>query len=628
MIPPNKDLLDYNEDHRLTTRIRIVQALFAGVLILYIMAFWYLQVVKADYYLRLSDNNRLRTATLKPMRGIITGRERGLLASNRIAFNIQLDREAVTDLEAFLPELSRILATSEDTLRARLARYARRPAFIPVVLKEDVDLAEAAYIESRRLELPMLSVEVESRRNYQNGPLAAHILGHVGEATDDQIRSHPKGEYELGEIVGQTGLEHKYDALLRGRKGWKQVVVNSLGREIQEIDEGRRPAPGHALRLTIDLDLQHALEEALGDQSGSAVFLDPNSGEVLAIASHPTFDPNVFASRFSQDTWESLLGDPRHPLQDRASVSKFAPGSVFKIVLAVAALEDGIAGPKRTETCTGTWRLGRKQYRCWSIRKGGHGTIDLREAIVHSCNVYFYRLGHEMGVERIARWARAFGFGERTRIDLPHEEPGTVPDPDWKARAFKTDPVWHPGETISVSIGQGALEVTPVQMAVFASALANGGTLYRPHLVLARETQEGVEQRVVEEFVTGRVEMHPRTLRLVRQAMWGVVNDQGTGGRARIPGRDVCGKTGTAQVSRASRDIDADEMRKELRDHAWFVGFAPRDEPQIAWAVFVQNGGHGGTTAAPIARAVLERFFEKQSVESGGESLADASLSR
>jgi penicillin-binding protein 2 len=627
-IPPSKELLDFNEERQLTTRIKVVQALFTGILILYIMAFWYLQVVKADYYLKLSDNNRLRRVTLTPMRGIITGRNRDLLAGNRIAFNVRLDREAVTDLDAFLPDLSRILATDEETLRARLERYQRRPAFIPVVLKEDVDLAEAAYIESRRFELPMLSVEVESRRNYQNGPLAAHILGHVGEATDEQIRSHTKGEYELGEIVGQTGLELKYDTLLRGNKGWKQVVVNSLGREIQEIDEGRRPTPGNAIRLTIDLDLQNALKEAFGDEAGSAVFLDPNSGEVLAMASRPAFDPNVFASRFSQDTWESLSSDPRHPLQDRASVSKFAPGSVFKIVMAIAALEDGVAAPRRMDTCTGAWRLGRKQFRCWSIRKGGHGTIDLREAIVQSCNVYFYRLGHEMGIERIAHWARAFGFGERTGIDLPHEEVGNVPDPEWKARTFKTDPVWQPGETVSVSIGQGALEVTPLQMAVFASAIANGGTLYRPHLILARETQEGVEEKVVEDFVNGRLEIHPRTLRLVREAMWGVVNDKGTGGRARILGRDVCGKTGTAQVSRAARDIDADEMRKDLRSHAWFVGFAPRDDPKIAWAVFVQNGGHGGTTAAPIARAVVERFFQKQPEISGDGTTVHASLSR
>ncbi len=627
-IPPSKDRQDFYEERRLNTRIRVVQGLFAVVLVLYVMAFWYLQVVKADYYLRLSDNNRLRRVTLRPMRGQITERDRRVLASNRIAFNIRLDREAVPDMEAFLPDLSRILETREETLRERLARYKKRPAFLPVVLKEDVDLAEAAYIESRRLELPMLSVEVEARRLYQNGTLAAHLLGHVGEATDEQIRGAENGEIDMGEIIGQIGIERTYDAVLRGRKGFKQVVVNSLGREIREVGVGRRPAPGHALRLTIDMDLQRTLEKAFGQEAGSAVFLDPESGEVLAMASRPAFDPNVFASRFSQETWEGLVADPRHPLQDRASVSKFAPGSVFKIIMAIAALEDGLAGPFRSETCTGAWRLGNKQFRCWSLSKGGHGTVDMRDAIIHSCNVYFYRLGHEMGIERIARWARAFGFGRPTGIDLPHEEAGTIPDTAWKARVYPSDPIWHPGETIAVSIGGGPLEVTPLQMAVFAAAIGNGGTLYRPHLVLARETREGVEEPVEADYQAGRVEIAPRTLRLVKDAMWGVVNEQGTGGRARIEGRDVCAKTGTAQLSRASRDIDADEMRKDLRDHAWFVGFAPRERPRIAWAVFVQNGGHGGTTAAPIARAVLERFFAKEDARAEEASLARASVSR
>ena len=627
-LPQSKDQQDFYEERRLTGRIRVVQSMFVAVLIVYVMAFWYLQIVKADYYLKLSDNNRLRRETLQPMRGVITDRERRVLASNRIAFNIQLDREAVPDMAAFLPEMSAILTTDEETLRNRLSRYRRRPAFIPVVLKEDVDLAEAAYIESRRLELPMLSVDLEARRFYQHGSLAAHVLGHVGEATDAQIGSREKGEIEMGEIIGQMGLERSFDDALRGRSGWKQVVVNNLGRTIQDVDVGRRPTPGHAIRLTIDMDLQRVLEEAFGDEAGSAVFLDPHSGEVLAMASRPSFDPNVFAGRFSQDTWNALMTDRRHPLQDRASLSKFAPGSIFKIVMTVAALEDGFAGPGRVENCTGSWRLGRKSLRCWAINKGGHGLTNLRDAIVHSCNVYFYKLGYEMGIERIARWARAFGFGSRTGIDLPHEEVGTVPDPQWKARAYPSDPTWHPGETTSVSIGQGALEVTPLQMAVFSAAIGNGGTLYRPHIVLSRETQEGVDELVQDDYVAGRVELRPRTLRIIRDAMWGVVNEDGTGGRARLAGRDVCAKTGTAQVARASRDIDADEMRKNLRSHAWFIGFAPRDDPKIAWAVFVQNGGHGGTIAAPIARAVLERFFEKQDLRSEGEAVASASAIR
>lgn len=628
MYVPTKDSQDYYEERRLNTRILVIQVLFGAVLLLYLMAFWYLQIVKADYYTRLSDNNRLRRVALTPLRGVITDAEHRVLANNRIAFNIRLSREKVPNLKAFLPELSRILGMKESELRARLEKYRTRPRFEPVILKEDVDLAEAAYIESRRLELPMLSVEVESRRSYIYGSVAAHALGYVGEVSEDRLKREPEKEYELGEIVGTTGLELKYDADLKGETGWKEVVVNSLGREIEEVGGGRRPTLGRALHLTLDLDLQQALETAYGEDAGSAVFLDPNSGAVLAMISRPAFDPNIFAHRFSQGTWEGLMNDPRHPLQDRASLSKFAPGSVFKIVMAIAALEDGIASPSRGDHCDGSWRFGDKVYQCWAVRKGGHGYLTMREAIIQSCNVYFYHLGNDMGISHISKWAHLLGFGTPTGIDLPQEAAGTVPDPEWKKANVPRDPVWHPGETISVSIGQGAIQITPFQMAVFAAIIANGGTVYRPHLVRAVEVREGVEEERREDYVERHVELHPRTLEVIRDAMWGVVNEDGTGVRAKIAGRDVCAKTGTAQVFKASRDVDADKLPKEMRDHAWFVGFAPKDNPQIAWAVFVQNGGHGGTVAAPIARAVLERFFEKQDRRQGLQHLANAAVPR
>jgi penicillin-binding protein 2 len=628
MYQPTKDAQDYYEERRLGTRISVLQVLFGTVLFVYLMAFWYLQVVKVEDYRRLSDNNRLRHVTLMPLRGVINDSEHRILANNRIAFNIRLDRDKVPDMRAFLPRLSSILGMRESVLKARLEKYRTRPRFEPVILKEDVDLPEAAYIESRRLELPMLSVEVESRRHYLHGALAAHALGYVGEVSEDRLKREPEKGYELGEIVGTTGLEYEYDAALKGEKGWKQVVVNSLGREIEEIEGGRRPTPGRALRLTLDLDLQQSLEQAYGEEAGSAVFLDPNSGAVLAMISRPAFDPNIFAHRFSQDTWEALINDPRHPLQDRTSLSRFAPGSVFKIVMSIAALEDGIAGPNRADHCTGSWKFGDKVFQCWAIRKGGHGYLTMREAIIQSCNVYFYHLGNDMGIDHISKWAHALGFGQQTGIDLPQEAPGTVPDPDWKRQTKPRDPVWHPGETISVSIGQGALEVTPFQMAVFASTIANGGTVYRPHLVRSVEVREGVEEESREDFVVRKVDLHPRTLEVIKDAMWGVVNEDGTGVKAKIAGRDVCAKTGTAQVFRASRDVDADKLPKEMRDHAWFVGFAPKDNPQIAWAVFVQNGGHGGTIAAPIARAVLETYFHKQDTRQGLQQLASSSASR
>lgn len=623
-----RDQRDYLEERRLSARITVIQVLFGAVLSVYLMTFWYLQVVRADYYRRLSDSNHIRRVTLLPQRGLITDSDERPLVANRVSFNIRLDREKVEDLEALLPRLAAILDMSPATLKDRLAKARGRPRFEPVVLKEDVDLKEVAYIESRRLELPMLSVEIESRRAYPYGPLAAHVLGYVGEASEEQVRQNAEETFDLGDIVGKAGLERQYESILHGGKGWKEVVVNSHGREMQEVGESRSPTPGRALRLTLDLDLQQTLEQAYGDERGSAVFLDAKTGAVLAMISRPAYDPNVFAHRFSQDVWQSLAGDPHHPLQDRGSLSKFAPGSVFKVAMAIGALEEGVAKPDRLEHCSGSYRFGDRVFQCEGIRRGGHGWMDMRNAIIESCNVYFYHIGNDMGIERISKWAHLLGFGEATGIDLPHEEGGTVPDAAWKARAVPRDPVWHPGETISVSIGQGALEVTPLQMAVFAATVGTGGTVFRPHLVQARETREGVEEGTEGDNVARRVPLHDETIRVVKDAMWGVVNESGTGTRARLEGHDVCGKTGTAQVFKASRDIDADKLPKDKRDHAWFVGFAPKDDPQIAFAVFVQNGGHGGTVSAPIAKAVLERYFQRQEKLREGLRVASASPSR
>jgi penicillin-binding protein 2 len=624
---PARDPKDWLEERRLAIRVAIVQALFGAALAVYLMTFWYLQVVRTDYYTRLSDSNHLRRVVLAAQRGLISDADDRPLVSNRIAFNIVLLREKVEDLPALLPKLSRELDIPEDTLRERLGRYRGRPRFEPVVLKEDVDLRDVAMVESRRLEMPMLSVAIESRRDYPHGPLAAHALGYVGEATEEQIRRAAEGDYDLGDLVGKAGIERQYDDALRGAKGWKEVVVNSHGREMEEVGEGRPATAGRALRLTLDLDLQQALETAYGDELGSAVFLDPRNGAVLAMLSRPAFDPNVFAHRFSHDVWAGLISDPQHPLQDRVSLSKFAPGSVFKVVMSIAALEEGIATPSRIDHCNGSFRFGERVFQCWGIRKGGHGTIAMREALIQSCNVYFYRLGNDVGIDRISKWAHLLGFGQPTDIDLPHEEAGTVPDPEWKRRSNPRDPIWHPGETISVSIGQGALEVTPLQMAVFAAAVGNGGTVYRPRLVQTEEGGETDEADAGQAEVVRTVPIHPATLAFIKDAMWGVVNE-GTGTRAKLDGMDVCAKTGTAQVFKVSRDIDADKLPKDKRDHAWFVGFAPKDDPQIAFAVFVQNGGHGGTVAAPIAKAVLERFFAKRNLRQGGFRVASTSAPR
>ena len=603
----SKDFKDYYEERRLQRRIGFVFVLLSGIFLAFLFKLWYLQVVNGENYRRLADNNRLRQVVENPLRGLLLDREGRPIVRNRIAFNVLLDREKITRLDETVATLSRVLDLPESTVRQRIARYRNRPVFEPVIVKEDVDLAEAAYLESRRLELPEISVAIEPKRSYEDGHLAAHALGYVGEISELQLGKPRYAGYQLGDVIGKAGVEVAYDGELAGEKGWKQVIVNSLGREMRELPVGKRPVPGNALRLTIDLDLQRELEAAFEDKMGSAVFLDPSSGEVLAIISKPSYDPNVFARRFSAEEWKGLMDSETHPLQNRAIQSKFAPGSVFKIVMAIAAMESGKASPARTDFCPGYAYIYGRKFLCH--QEGGHGTVAMVEAIKRSCNVYFYHLGKDMGIEIISEWAHKLGFGQKTGIDLMHEEAGTVPDEAWKRRT-RNEP-WYPGETISVSIGQGALEVTPLQMAVFASLIGNGGTQYRPHMLLRREIRGGVEEEERAPEVVAKVALKPSTLKVVKEAMWEVVNQGGTGTRAAIPGKDVCGKTGTAQVVKASAGVKSEKLAEAIRDNAWFVGFAPRENPRIAFAVFVERGGHGGEAAAPIAQRVMLKFFEK-----------------
>lgn len=616
----SKDFKDYYEERRLQRRISFIFVLLAGLFLSYLFNLWYLQVVNGDNYRRLADNNRLRQVVENPLRGLILDRDGRPIVRNRIAFNVLLDREKIGRLDGTVQSLSKILNLPEGTVRERIERYRNRPTFEPVIVKEDVDLAEAAYLESRRLELPEVSVAIEPKRSYEDHDLAAHALGYVGEISETQLGKPRFAGYQLGDVVGKAGLESYYDNDLAGEKGWKQVIVNSLGREIRSLPVGKRPLPGNALRLTLDLDLQEALEAAFADKMGSAVFLDPDTGEILAIISKPSFDPNVFARRFSVEEWKELINSETHPLQNRAIQSKFAPGSVFKIVMAIAALESGKATPSRTDFCPGYTVIYGRKFLCH--QEGGHGTVAMLEAIKKSCNVYFYHLGKDMGIQIISEWAHKLGFGQPTGIDLAHEEGGTVPDDAWKRRTRNEQ--WYPGETISVSIGQGALEVTPIQMAVFASVIGNGGTFYRPHLLISREVRGGVEEATKPPEVLGKVNLKPSTLQVVKEAMWEVVNQGGTGTKAAIPGKDVCGKTGTAQVVKASAGVKSEKLAEAIRDNAWFVGFAPRDHPRIAFAVFVERGGHGGEAAAPIAQTVMLKFFEKQERALEGSQLARA----
>jgi penicillin-binding protein 2 len=471
----------------------------------------------------------------------------------------------------------------------------------------DATLAQVARVTARRLdfELPDVIVEEVPTRQYPSEAMAAHLFGYVGEVSDSQVDGD--GDLKSGDIVGQSGIERIYNRLLMGEDGAKRVVVNSVGREIRTLEQVE-PTEGHRLQLTIDADVQRAIEDGFkaAGFNGAAVVLDPKNGDVLGFASRPAYDPNAFAAGIDRAAWTGLNTDELKPLQDRAIQGRYPSGSTFKMAVATAALEEGVVTPQYKVFCPGHASFFGRDFKCW--KAGGHGWVDMREAIEQSCNVYFYTVGNMTGIDKIHKWATLLGLGEKSGIDLPSEARGLVPSPEWKKATFNER--WYAGETISVAIGQGAVSVTPVSMAVYMATLANGGTRVTPHVLKAVDDGQGWQQ-IPPPAPQSQVQLDPEKLQAIRDGLWMVVNGRGTGGRARIPGRDVAGKTGTAQVISNQGRASAGRTAKDLRDNGWFVFFAPRDNPRIAGAILLEHGMHGGNAAA-VAHHVLETFFAKQ----------------
>jgi penicillin-binding protein 2 len=483
--------------------------------------------------------------------------------------------------------------------------HRREPVYRPITIVQDASLAQVAAVTARRLdfELPDVVVEEVPTRRYPER-LAAHLFGYVGEVNDSQVAEND--DLKSGDIVGQAGIEKVYNTLLMGEDGARRVVVNSVGREIRTLEE-EEPTEGKRVQLTVDYDVQRAIEDGFkaAGFNGAAVILDPSNGEVLGFMSRPAYDPNAFASGIDRATWASLNTDEYRPLNDRAIQGRYSPGSTFKMAVATAALEEGVITPDFKVTCTGAANFFGRPFKCW--KKGGHGTVDLRHAIEQSCNVYFYTVGNMAGIDRIHKWATLLGLGEKSGIDLPNEIQGLVPSPEWKQQRFREK--WYAGETISVSIGQGGVSVTPVSMAVYAATLANGGTRVTPHLLKAVNDGGGWKPVPAPE-PQSKVQLHPERLQAIRDGLWMVVNAAGTGRRASIKDHDVAGKTGTAQVI-SNEGRAAARTTKDLRDNGWFVFFAPRDNPQIAGVIFLEHGMHG-PNAAGVAHHVIDTFFAKR----------------
>lgn len=588
----------------LRRRLHLCAASAAAVLALLGLRLWFLQVLHGPELRALSENNRIRLRRVQATRGSIVDRHGRVLVDSRASFDAVLVPEDARDLETTVETLSQFLAQSSEETHRILRQAAGSVPFHEIVVKRDLNWEEVVAIETHQLDLPGVSIRITPRRNYPHGTTLAHVLGYVGEVNQREI-SHDE-EYRAGDLIGKAGLERAWEGHLRGVNGGQQIEVDAVGRELRVLDEVEE-VPGNTLVLTVDLDLQRAAEEALGERAGAVVAMDPRSGETLALVSHPSFDPNIFAHGISAREWTGLVEHPRRPLTNRAVQGQYPPGSTFKVVVATAALEEGIVNPFTGVHCGGGLQFGNHFFRCW--KKGGHGRVNVHQALVHSCDVFFYQVGQRVGVDTIAEYARAFGLGVPSGIGLEHEKVGIIPDSAWKKKRFGEP--WYAGETLSVAIGQGYVTTTPLQLAEMTATLATG-VRYRPHLVARVDSPEG---NALEQFapeVLGRLPARKTTLAQVREALVGVVNAAGgTGKNARLQEVVVAGKTGTAQVVKlGSKRLKPSQVPLQQRDHAWFVAYAPADDPAIAVVALVEHAeGGGGAVAAPIAHDVLAAFF-------------------
>ena len=585
-----RQVREHKED--LLQRLPRLQLVLFGLLLLIASRFWFVQVVSGDYYLELAENNRVRELRLKAPRGLIYERQGRLLAENVPSYNLTLDPSRSQDLDRALTFAERCLNQPASELREALDGGGGAGSFRPILIAEALSLSEVAAIEAAALEFPEFAVEVGHLRLYRNGPITAHTLGYLGEVNQQDLAKEVSS-LKPGDLIGRKGVELAFDESLRGIDGQRAVIVDSRGRFKEEY--GRDPAQsGHNLNLGLDLDLQQAAARYFEGKAGAAVALDPATGEIRAMVSAPSYNPNIFSRRLDRDAWRNLIEAPEDPLQNRVIQNTYSPGSVFKIVMATAGLSEKVIGPEETVWCGGSTKIYDRRWRCW--KQGGHGHVSLHRAIKESCDVYFYHLGKELGIERIAKYARQLGLGRPTGIDLMGEKEGLVPDPDWSARRRGTP--WYPGETISVAIGQGPVLVTPLQIASLMAAVANSGYQVRPHVVEAPSREQ--EQLTVEPWVFERI----------GAALWSVVNDQrGTGSAARVPGIEVAGKTGTVQVVQQKTWIKSEDLPYEQRDHGWFASYAKAGDKQLVVVVLVEHGGHGSTSAAPLARRLYEIYF-------------------
>lgn len=593
--------------------VRTTQA-FAGIVLLALVLvarLAYLQVYQHEHYSTLSKQNRIAVVPIPPTRGLILDRKGRILAENRPMYTLEVVMERVDDRKATLERLRQLLPITDDDLKAFERDLKRKRPFEGVVLRRDLSDEEVATFAVHRHQFPGVEINARLRRVYPNGPLAAHLLGYVGRINSQDLSKIDPNNYAGLDYIGKDGVEKAYEALLRGRPGYKQVEINSHGRIIRDL-ESVPAVPGENLTLSIDLDLQRVAEAAIGNQQGAVVAMDPQTGEVLALASLPGFDPNWFVDGISQGLWKSLQEDPYKPMTNRFLRGLFPPGSTLKPFVAAAGLKAGVITPEQTVYCPGFFRLPGKSHKYYCWKRTGHGSEDVRTAIAQSCDVYFYTTAMNLGIQLMHDELSFFGFGEKTGIDLFGEKAGVLPSPDWKKQRFKQ--IWYPGETVIAGIGQGYVLTTPLQLARATAIVANGGVPVHPRVGLySTDSVSGRRQSLLAPRGTP-IPFSARELSVVREGMRLVV----TGGTATNINHgpvSIAGKTGTAQVARVQRDASGGALnssQEHLRDHALFIAYAPAEAPRIAVAVIVEHGAHGNTAAAPVARAVIDAYLAPQ----------------
>jgi len=592
-----------NDSRMPQMRLKVVSFGIVAIITLLLSGFWKLQVVDSDHYTQLAERNSIRTIPIIAPRGNMLDREGRVLVDSYPSFSVLLLRDDAALLERTLPLVADGLNISLEDLRQQVDAARPLPKFQAIVVKPEASKADIAFIESHRADLPVLEMLLVHRRRYLRGGFMSHVSGYVGEVSEQQVENS-NGRLRPGDIVGKTGLERQYNDILMGADGQRRMIVNSVGKKVEDLTE-TRATPGKPIQLTIDYDLQVAAEQALGERKGSIVALDPRTGEVLAMVSRPAPDPNAFAIRIPKEDWQRLNEDNDRPLLNRAIQAQLAPGSVFKIVMATAMLESKAVPRTMTAFCPGYAEFYGRQFKCHVYGKGGHGVVDFHKAIVQSCDVYFYNVGKQLGIDRISYYATKLGLGHRTGIDLPSEETGLIPSEEWVERVYHRK--WYAGETISVAVGQGAVTTTPLQLARTIGGVAMGGIFKQPHLLLHAKSV-GEDDFPISEDTTEKV----------TQAMWGVVNEGGTAAGAKLEGIEFSGKSGSAQVIGYSTR-DKVGKQKRFKDNAWFVGYAPRRNPEIVVAVLVEEGEHGGAVGGPLARDVVKAYYEKKTRKEQGQ---------